>query len=94
MKAMVLYKQAPIESEPLAYSDIDKPELHERELLLKVICCGICRTDLHIVESELPLPNLPIILGHQVVAIVDEVGKDVNDIKKSERVGVPWLMRT
>jgi len=91
MKAMVLHKQAPIESEPLVYTDVDKPEPKDGELLLKVICCGICRTDLHIVESELPLPKLPIILGHQVVAIVDEVGEGINDVNKGDRVGVPWL---
>lgn len=91
MKAMVLYKQALIESEPLVYSDVDKHEPNEEEILLKVICCGICRTDLHIIESELHPPKLPIILGHQVVAIVDEVGEGINDVKKGDRVGVPWL---
>ncbi|MCP8317462.1 MAG: zinc-dependent alcohol dehydrogenase family protein [archaeon] len=91
MKAMVLHKQAPIESEPLVYTDVDEPRLHEDELLLKVSCCGVCRTDLHIVESELPLPKLPLILGHQIVAFVGELGEGVKNVKKGDRVGVPWL---
>ncbi|MEM3382984.1 MAG: zinc-dependent alcohol dehydrogenase family protein [Nitrososphaerales archaeon] len=91
MKAMLLNKQAPIESEPLVYSEVDRNEPNKGEILLKVICCGICRTDLHIIESELPLLKIPIILGHQVVAIVDELGEGINDINKGDRVGVPWL---
>ncbi len=91
MKAMVLNKQAPIESDPLVYSDVDEPELHEGELLLKIGCCGVCRTDLHIVEGELPPMKLPIILGHQIVAIVDEVGEGAEDVKRGDRVGIPWL---
>jgi len=91
MKAMVIHKQAPIESKPLVYTDFDEPRLNEGELLLKVSCCGVCRTDLHIVESELPLPKFPLILGHQVVAFVDELGEGVKNVKKGDRVGVPWL---
>jgi len=91
MKAVVLHKQAPIESGPLVYTDIDQPEMDEDELLLKVSCCGVCRTDLHIVEGELPPVKLPLILGHQVVAIVDEIGEGVKDVKRGDRVGVPWL---
>ncbi|NWG09416.1 MAG: zinc-dependent alcohol dehydrogenase family protein [Nitrososphaerales archaeon] len=91
MKAIVLHKQAPIESEPLVYTDVDEPEIHEDELLLKVNCCGVCRTDLHIVEGELPPMKLPLILGHQVIAIVDDIGEGVKDVKRGDRVGVPWL---
>ncbi|MGB9659333.1 MAG: zinc-dependent alcohol dehydrogenase family protein [Nitrososphaerales archaeon] len=91
MKAMLLYKQTPIEFNPLIQADVEKPTIKEGELLLKVQCCGICRTDLHIIESELPLSKIPIILGHQVVAIVDEVGEGIEGINKGDRVGVPWL---
>ncbi|MGQ9469652.1 MAG: zinc-dependent alcohol dehydrogenase family protein [Nitrososphaerales archaeon] len=91
MKAILLHKQAPIESEPLVYTDVNEPELRNDELLLKVSCCGVCRTDLHIVEGELPLMKLPLILGHQVVAFVDELGEKVKDVKRGDRVGVPWL---
>ncbi|MEM2873768.1 MAG: alcohol dehydrogenase catalytic domain-containing protein, partial [Nitrososphaerales archaeon] len=91
MRAMVLHKQASIESSPLIYTDIDKPRIKEDELLLKIRCCGVCRTDLHIVEGELPLMKLPLILGHQVVAILDEVGEGINNVKRGDRVGVPWL---
>ncbi|MEM3078215.1 MAG: zinc-dependent alcohol dehydrogenase family protein [Nitrososphaerales archaeon] len=91
MRAMVLHKQASIESSPLIYTDIDKPRIKEDELLLKIRCCGVCRTDLHIVEGELPFMKLPLILGHQVVAILDEVGEGINNVKRGDRVGVPWL---
>ncbi|MCP8317136.1 MAG: zinc-dependent alcohol dehydrogenase family protein [archaeon] len=91
MKAIILHKQAPVESEPLVYTDVHEPELQKGELLLKVSCCGVCRTDLHIVEGDLPSMKLPIILGHQVVAFVDEVSEGVKDVKKGDRVGVPWL---
>ncbi|MCP8308280.1 MAG: zinc-dependent alcohol dehydrogenase family protein [archaeon] len=91
MKAIILHKKATIESEPLVYTDVDEPELHKDELLLKVSCCGVCRTDLHIVEGELPPPKLPLILGHQVVAIVGELGEGIKNFKRGDRVGVPWL---
>jgi propanol-preferring alcohol dehydrogenase len=91
MKAMVLCKQAPIESQPLVYNDVNEPELHRDEVLLKVSCCGVCRTDLHIVEGELPPVKLPLILGHQVVAVVNELGEGVKWVKRGDKVGVPWL---
>ncbi len=91
MKAMILHKQAPIESSPLICSDVDKPKIKEGELLLKIRCCGVCRTDLHIVEGELPLMRLPLILGHQVVAILEKVDEGINNVKRGDKVGVPWL---
>jgi propanol-preferring alcohol dehydrogenase len=91
MKAMVLYRQGPIESEPLVYTDVHELELHKGEVLLKVICCGVCRTDLHIVEGELPPMKLPLILGHQVVAVVNELGEGVKGVNRGDRVGVAWL---
>ncbi|MCD6489006.1 MAG: zinc-dependent alcohol dehydrogenase family protein [Desulfurococcales archaeon] len=91
MKAMVLYKQEPIENNPLIYSDIDKPEPGHGEVLLRIRCCGVCRTDLHIAEGDLRPIKLPIIPGHQVVATVEEVGEGVQEVRKGDRVGVPWL---
>lgn len=91
LKATVLYKPAPIESNPLVYTDVEKPEPKQDEVLLRVKCCGVCRTDLHIVEGELKPVKLPLIPGHQVVGVVEEVGENVSSVKKGDRVGVPWL---
>jgi propanol-preferring alcohol dehydrogenase len=62
--------------------------------LLKVHACGVCRTDLHIVDGELTQPKLPLILGHQIVGTVVEVGEKVEKFKKGDRLGVPWLGQT
>jgi len=88
---MVLHKPSSIENKPLVYSDIDKPIPDRGEVLLKIKCCGVCRTDLHIVEGELKPIKLPLIPGHMVVGIVEEIGEDVEGVKKGLRVGVPWL---
>ena len=63
-------------------------------MLIKTQTCGVCRTDLHIVDGELPSPNLPLILGHQVVGIVEKTGEKVTKHKVGDRVGVPWLGET
>lgn len=91
MKAMVLYKPAPIETRPLVLSDIEKPSPGKGEVLIRVSKCGVCRTDLHIVEGELPPVKLPLIPGHQVIGYIEEVGEGVEGLGRGERVGVPWL---
>lgn len=91
MKAMMLYKLAPIESNPLKLSEVEIREPGPDEVLLEIKCCGVCRTDLHIVEGELKPVKLPVIPGHQVVAVIKEVGKNVDNVSTGERVGVPWL---
>lgn len=87
MRAMLLIHQ----KQPLTYVHIPKPSFGEDELLIKVCACGICRTDLHIKDGDLPSPKLPLILGHEIVGIVEEVGKQVHHFKKGDRVGIPWL---
>jgi propanol-preferring alcohol dehydrogenase len=64
------------------------------ELRLRVEACGLCRTDLHIVEGDLPLPTLPIVPGHQIVGVVDQVGEGVTRFQAGDRLGVPWLYST
>ncbi len=91
MKAMVLYRQSSIESKPLVYKDVEKPVPDREQVLLEIKACGVCRTDLHIVEGELPLIKLPLIPGHQVVGVVVDRGDDARDIPLGTRVGVPWL---
>ena len=91
MKAMVLHRPAPIETNPLIYSDVETPSPGPDQVLIKVKKCGVCRTDLHVVEGELPPRKLPLIPGHQVVGVVLEVGEGVEEVSRGERVGVPWL---
>ncbi|MEM3542443.1 MAG: zinc-dependent alcohol dehydrogenase family protein [Candidatus Methanomethylicia archaeon] len=88
---MLLEEQKPIEEKPLKLVDLDFPKLKPDEVLLKVKCCGVCRTDLHIVEGELKAVKLPLILGHQVLGEVVEVGSEVKSELKGRIFGVPWL---
>lgn len=91
MKAMVLYSPAPVESRPLKYLDVEKPSPGRGEVLIRILKCGVCRTDLHIVEGELKPVKLPLIPGHQVIGVVEDVGEGVEEVRRGERVGVPWL---
>jgi propanol-preferring alcohol dehydrogenase len=94
MKAIVLDKQERLEKKPLCLKQVPVPEPGPHEVRIKVAICGACRTDLHIVEGELPAHKLPLILGHQIVGEIDRIGKKVTKWKGGERVGVPWLYRT
>lgn len=87
MRAMLLVEA----KKPLQLQNIPIPEPKDGQVLLKVEACGVCRTDLHIVDGDLKEPHLPLILGHQVVGRVVSDGKRW---KKDERVGVPWLAKT
>lgn len=86
MRAMVLTKL----KAPLQLMDVPMPRPEKGQLLLKIHCCGICRTDLHVVDGELPHPALPIIPGHQIVATVIAQGESTHT-PIGQRVGVPWL---
>ncbi|SMO36351.1 zinc-dependent alcohol dehydrogenase family protein [Fodinibius sediminis] len=90
MRAMVLHTVG----EPLELQEVPKPRPGRHQLLLEILTCGICRTDLHIIDGELDKPTLPLILGHQIVGIVREVGSEVSSFKKGDKVGVPWLGHT
>jgi propanol-preferring alcohol dehydrogenase len=94
MRAWILKQAGPIESKPLELMDRPLPEPGPGEVRLRVLVCAMCRTDLHIVEGEIPLPKLPITPGHQVVAVVDKLGEGVTDPCLGMRVGVPWLYST
>jgi len=87
MRAMQL--TAP--KQPLTLQEMPKPNPNSDQILLKVQTCGICRTDLHVVDGELTEPKLPLIPGHQIVATVEDVGESVQGFKSGDRVGVPWL---
>lgn len=90
MQAMIL--DAP--EEPLRKARIPLPVPDEGEVLIKVHACGVCRTDLHVVDGELPKPKLPLILGHEIVGTVAAKGAQADRFSVGQRVGVPWLGRT
>jgi propanol-preferring alcohol dehydrogenase len=75
----------------LRIGEVPDPEPGQGELLIHVTCCGLCRTDLHVVDGELTQPKLPLIPGHQIVGTVVRTGREAKRFKQGERVGVPWL---
>ena len=90
MKAMVLKEQRPAEEDPLELIMLDRPVPGAGEVGIRVNACGVCRTDLHIVEGDIELKRKPIIPGHQVVGVVDELGTGVTGFRVGDRVGIPW----
>jgi propanol-preferring alcohol dehydrogenase len=87
MRAMVLERP----KEPLKLMDVPVPLPGPKQVLIKVHTCGVCRTDLHIVDGELPDPKLPLIPGHEIVGTVVSAGEKATRFRHGERVGVPWL---
>jgi propanol-preferring alcohol dehydrogenase len=96
MRAVRFAKQGPIESAPLQVADVPDPEPGERELRVRVTACGICRTDLHVIEGDLPTPPVtsPLIPGHQAVGKVDKLGPGCKRFRVGDRVGIAWLRHT
>ena len=94
MKAWILEKQAPIESKPLVLKELPDPHPDIFEIRIRNIACGVCRTDIHVAEGDLPLKKPPLILGHEVTGIVDEIGKIVSNFKIGDRAGITWLSST
>lgn len=87
MRAMILEKV----KQQLIFKNIPVPSPKPLEILIKVSSCGVCRTDVHIVDGELERPKLPLILGHQVVGIIEELGKNATKYQIGDRIGIPWL---
>ena len=94
MKACQLQASAPVETNPLQFTDVAVPRPESGEILVRVHACGVCRTDLHVVEGELPPRKSHIIPGHQIVGTVQELGPDAHRFSKGARVGIAWLHRT
>ncbi|MBM3319680.1 MAG: zinc-dependent alcohol dehydrogenase family protein [Candidatus Eisenbacteria bacterium] len=90
MKGMVLEKIGA----PLRLVDLPEPSPGSEEVLVRVLACGVCRTDLHIVDGDLADPKLPLVPGHQIVGVVAARGARVDGLREGNRVGVPWLGRT
>ena len=87
MRAMVLHEP----KRSLELRDVPKPKPGKGQLLVRVSTCAVCRTDLHVVDGELPNPKLPLILGHQIVGRVEEIGEENSNFAIGDRVGIPWL---
>lgn len=94
MRAVLLDQPAPIERHPLRVADVDVPQPAVDEVRIKVRACGVCRTDLHVVEGDLEVRRAPIIPGHQVVGTIESLGASVTDRQIGARVGVAWLHRS
>jgi propanol-preferring alcohol dehydrogenase len=91
MKAWILEKQAPIENRPLELKEVRTPNPGAREVRIKNVACGVCRTDIHVAEGDLPMKKSPLVLGHEVVGIVDKIGAKVTNFKIGDRAGIGWL---
>lgn len=87
MRAMVLERQR----QPLRLAELPEPAPGPGQVQLEVRACGVCRTDLHILDGDLSEPKLPLVMGHQIVGVVREVGKGAERFAPGDRVGVPWL---
>lgn len=94
MKAMLLEHDGDVTTNPLKVCDIQIPLPGPGQVRVKVHVCGVCRTDLHVVEGELPPMTRPIVPGHETVGIVDQVGPGVTLLKEGDRVGIAWLQAT
>jgi propanol-preferring alcohol dehydrogenase len=94
MKAQLLRNAGPVDSNPLEGTEIPIPQIEANELLVRIAACGVCHTDLHVVEGELPNPRMPIVPGHEIVGVVEEVGANAADFGVGTRVGIPWLNET
>ena len=94
MKACILRSPAPIETNPLEFADVAKPEPGAGQVLVRVNACGICRTDLHVIEGELPPRKSPVVPGHQVVGVIESSGPNATRYSKGTRVGIAWLHST
>ena len=91
MKACVLRTPARIQEDPLKYDDVAEPKAGRGQVLVRVDVCGVCRTDLHVIEGELPPKKSPVIPGHQVVGKIEQLGDGTTRFSKGTRVGVAWL---
>ncbi|HEX6436577.1 MAG TPA: zinc-dependent alcohol dehydrogenase family protein [Candidatus Binatia bacterium] len=87
MRAMLFEKAR----QPLRWADVPPPQPDAGQVLIRVRACAVCRTDLHIIDGELEQPQLPLIPGHEIIGVVEKIGKEVHRLKPGDRIGVPWL---
>ena len=94
VRAMAVDTPAAVETNPLSLIAIEKPEPQAGEILVRVHACGVCRTDLHVVEGELAPKHPRIVPGHEVVGVVEQVGAKCKRFKAGDRAGIAWLRET
>jgi propanol-preferring alcohol dehydrogenase len=94
MKACLLKSPAPIETNPLVLTDVPAPQPASGQVLLRVSYCGVCRTDLHVIEGELVPQKSPVIPGHQVIGHIEKLGPGADRFRLGTRVGIAWLHQT
>jgi len=94
MRVLVCSSAAPVEQRPLRMVDMPIPEPASHQVVVRVLACGVCRTDLHVVEGDLPPKRPAIVPGHQIVGEVFDLGADVRELARGDRVGVAWLHST
>jgi propanol-preferring alcohol dehydrogenase len=94
MRAVQVVRPGPVAGQPLEPAEVPRPRPGPGQVLVRVLTCGVCHTDLHVAEGDLQPPRLPVIPGHQAVGVVEEVGPGVDRPAVGARVGVPWLHRT
>jgi propanol-preferring alcohol dehydrogenase len=94
VRAVVLEKPAPVETKPLKLVERAQPAAGAGEILVRVSVCGVCRTDLHVTEGDLPQKHREIVPGHEVVGVVEQLGEGSSRFKTGERVGIAWLRET
>jgi propanol-preferring alcohol dehydrogenase len=94
MRALILENAAPVERNPLREVDLPIPQPGPDQVRVKISACGLCHTDLHTVEGDLPPHKRPVVPGHQIVGHVDALGVGVCDRREGDRVGIPWLYST
>src|SRR5689334_4799192 len=87
MRAMIL----DLPRRPLRSGELPDPRPGEGQVLIRVQACGVCRTDLHVADGELPHPSLPLVLGHEMVGVVAATGPGAERFRPGDRVGIPWL---
>src|SRR3989442_10729295 len=87
MRAMLLEAAG----RPLRESEVAVPKPGPRQVLLRVLACAVCRTDLHVIDGDLPEPKLPLVPGHEIIGAVVEAGPEAGRWTTGQRVGVPWL---
>ena len=88
---MLLIVLCTMSVQELKLTEMSVPVPAEREVLIRVLACGVCRTDVHIMDNDLTPPSFPVIPGHQIIGIVEQTGSEVTGLKRGDKVGVPWL---
>jgi propanol-preferring alcohol dehydrogenase len=94
MRAMVLEQTRPVEASPLRAAELELPAPAAGEVRVRVSCCGVCHTDLHLVEGDLAPHKLPLVPGHQIAGVIDAAGPGVRQWRAGDRAGIPWLYST